>query len=267
MAPVRRLLVGALGLCAVVMSACGPGHPGSALATPSPDPVSKHNPAGSSISIDLAGPPPLVLQDTSPDQLAAQVHLTIGSYDPATRNVAELSIVFLHDGHWVQFVRGERLTCNGIPLPGPGTAFDLQVPAETIGGKQVSCTYTSGAKSATFSFTVPPAPTILSPADGSRISRSRAAPVHFNVGGQNTMFYIIAIGVSSKSWMYPFGDPPSHGAGNAPAQATLDTTTLAAGPGSINLRQSFTLADLRGPGFHGVDGNGEAFQVVSVTWA
>jgi hypothetical protein len=175
--------------------------------------------------------------------------------------------VFLHQGHWVQFVRGERLSCNGTTLPGPGTAFDLKVPAETIGAKPIACTYTSGARSATLVFTAPPTPTILSPADGSRIGRSHATPVRFQVGGQNTMFYITALGPGTKSWVFPFGDPPTRAAGNPPTQATLDTSALSAGPGSITLVQSFTLADLRGPGFQHVDGNGDGVQTLSITWA
>ena len=124
----------------MVLSACGSSaqisstvRPSSALTTPGASPGSKPTTAGSTTIIDQAGPPPVILQDTSPDQLAAQVHLTIGGYDPATQNLAELSIVFLHQGHWAQFVRGERLSCNGITLQGAGTTFDLQVPAETIG--------------------------------------------------------------------------------------------------------------------------------------
>jgi len=259
MAPPRRLLAGAIGISALLLVACTPVHPSSAVTTSGASPVSKPSAAGSTTIVDQAGPPPLVLEDTSPDQLAAQVHLTIGGYDPAAKNIAELAIVFLHQGRWVQFVRGERLTCNGIWLPGPGTAFDLKVPAETIGGKQVACTYTSGARSATLVFTAPPTPTILSPADGSRVGRSHATLVRFQVGGQNTMFYITALGPGTKSWVFPSGSPPT--------QATLDTSALAAGSGSITLVQSFTLVDMRGAGFQRVEGNGEAVEVVSVTWA
>ena len=217
--------------------------------------------------IDQAGPPPVVLDDTSPGQLAAQVHLAMGGYDPASRNLAELSIVFLHEGRWVKFVRGERLSCNGISLPGPGTAFDLKLPADTIGGKQVVCRYTSGAKSATLLFTAPPVPAILSPADGSLVARGRATLVRFKVGGQNTMFYITALGRGTKNWIFPWGDPPTGTTGNPPAEATLDTHGLAAGSGSIGLVQSFNLADLRGPDFQRVEGNGEGVEMISVTWA
>lgn len=253
-------------LFAVLIAACTPVHLGSALATPSISPSTKPSAAGSITVIDQAGPPPLVLADTSPGQLAAQIHLAIGGYDPASQNLAELSIVFLHQGRWVQFVRGERLTCNGITLPGPGTAFDLKAQTETIAGKQVSCTYTSGARSATLIFTVPPRPIILSPPDGSEIRRSHATLVRFNAGGQNTMFYITALGQGTKSWVFPFGDPPTRGTGNPSTNATIDTSALAAGSGSITLVQSFTLVGVRGVGFQHVEGNGDAVQVISVTW-
>lgn len=267
MASSRRPLAGVIVFSAVLIAACTPVHPGSAQTSTRSSPASKPSSDRSTTIVDEAGPPPLVLEDTSPDQLAPQVHLTIGGYDPATQNLAELSIVFLHQGRWVQFVRGERLTCNGITLPGPGTSFDLKVPAETIAGKQVTCTYTSGARSATFAFTAPPMPTVLSPAAGSHISRSHSTAVRFQVGGQNTMFYITALGPTTKSWAYPWGDPPTRGTGNPPSQATLDTSALSSGLGSITLVQSFTLADIRGPGFQRIEGTGDAVHVVSVIWA
>ena len=267
MASSRHWLAGAVALSALVVGACTPVHPASVLTTPGTSSVSRPSAAGSTMIIDQAGPPPLVLDDTSPGQLAAQVHLAIGGYDPASRNVAELSIVFLHEGRWVKFVRGERLSCNGISLPGPGTAFDLKLPADTIGGKQVVCGYTSGAKSATLLFTVPPVPAILSPADGSLVARGRATLVRFNVGGQNTMFYITALGTGTKNWIFPWGDPPTGATANPRTEATLDTHALAAGSGSITLVQSFNLADLRGPDFQRVEGNGEGVAVISVTWA
>jgi len=267
-----RLAAGGLSL--LVLSACGSSaqisstvRPSSALTTPGASPGSKPTTAGSTTIIDQAGPPPVILQDTSPDQLAAQVHLTIGGYDPATQNLAELSIVFLHQGHSAQFVRGERLSCNGITLQGAGTTFDLQVPAETIGGKQIACTYTSGARSATLVFTAPPTPTILWPVDGSRIDRSHATLVRFQVGGQNTMVYITALGPGTKSWVFPFGVPPTLRTGSPPTQATLDTSALSAGSGSITLSQSFALADIPGAGFQRVDGNGDGVQVIAVTWS
>ena len=265
MAPAHRLLAGALALSAVLIAACAPARPGSTLTTPGASPGSKSSGAGRFTTIDQVGPAPVVLANTAPDQLAAQVHLTMGGYDPATPGIAELSIVFLHGGHWVSFVRGERVTCNGLPLLGPG--FDMKVPAETIGGKPMVCTYTSGASSASLTFTAPPAPAILSPTDRATIVRSHATLVRFRAGGQNTMFYITALASGTKSWVYPWGDPPTRGTANPPAQATIDTSLLAAGSGSITLVQSFTLVDLRGAGFQRVDGNGDAVNVVSVTWA
>ena len=255
-----------MALFAVLIAACTPVHPGSALTTSSISPSTKPSAARSITIIDQAGPPPVVLADTSPDQLAAEIHLTIGGYDAASQNLAELSIVFLHQGRWVQFVRGERFVCNGLTLPGPGTAFDLRVPAEAIAGKQVSCTYTSGARSATLVFIAPPRPIILSPADGSEIRRSHATLVRFKAGGQNTMFYITALGQGTKSWVFPFGDPPIREMGNPPTNATLDTNALAAGSGTITLVQSFTLVDVLGAGFQHVEGNGDAVQVISVRW-
>ncbi len=81
-----------------------------------------------------------------------------------------------------------------------------------------------------------------------------------------TMFYITALGQGTKSWVFPFGNPPTRGTGNPSTTATLDTNALAAA-GSITLVQSFALLDVRGAGFQHIDRTGDAVQVISVRWA
>ncbi len=238
-------------LAALLVAACGAGPTTSArvatsaaspqtTASPSPRP-SPANSAGSFSIIDVAGPPALILKDTSPGQLAVSLNLSVGGYDASTRNLTELAIMFTSRGRWVQ-----------------GGTFDLKVSTDTFAGKLVTCTYMSGRSSATITFTAPVAPAILSPRENVELARSVRTAVTFRISGHSTMFYVIALGRSSKAWSYP--------AGSSPTRALLDTSAFAPGPGFVALNQSFDLPDLRGTGFQSLDAHGQATQQNSVTW-
>jgi hypothetical protein len=247
-----RALAALAALCLV--SGCAPGAATSTGAA--------NNPASSSPTpytiVDNAGPPAIVLKDTSPGQLDLSLSLTIGGYDAATRDVTELDIVFMHQRRAVQFVAGEHITCNGLTVPGLGANFNLKVPSETFSGKLVTCTYSSGKTSATFSFTSPLAPAILSPQDGARVARGTQTPVRYRVSPDGS-YYVIALGPSQKAWT------PTSAA--LPDPALLNTSAFSAGPGSIVLNQYFTLTDLRGPAFHSVQqSSGTAVYAIAVTW-
>jgi hypothetical protein len=183
--------------------------------------------------------------------------MTVGGYDAATTDTTELDVVFASQGRTVRFVAGERLVCNGLDLPNYGTNFDLKVPAALFSGKLVTCTYTSRARAATFTFTAPLAPAILSPQDGAQVARSRQTPVTFRLS-PDWAFYVIALGPSTKAWT-PTALPQ-------PNPVLLNTSALSPGPGSVALNQFFTLSDLRGPEFQAVDGRGQATYAIQVTW-
>ncbi len=253
---------------ALLVAACGAGPATSTrvvtnaaspqtTASPSPRP-SPANSTGSFSIIDIAGPPALILKDTSPGQLAVSLNLSVGGYDASTRDVTELAISFFSQGRRVQLVADERVTCNGIALPRGGGTFDVKVSTDTFAGKLVTCAYMSGRSSATITFTAPVAPAILSPKANVELARSSRTAVTFRIGGHSTMFYVIALGPSSKAWSYP--------AGSSPTRALLDTSAFAPGPGFVALNQFFDLPDLRGPGFQSLDAHGQATQQNSVTW-
>lgn len=208
--------------------------------------------------IDVAGPPALILKDTSPGHLAVSLHLSVGGYDASTRNLTELAIMFSSQGRWVQFVADESVTCNGIALPRGGGTFDVKVPSDTFAGRLVTCTYMSGRSSATIAFTAPVAPAILSPQENVEIARSPRTAVTFRIGGRSTMFYVIALGPNTKAWSEP--------AGTRPTQALLDTSAFSPGPGFVALNQFFDLPDLHGTGFQALEAHGQATQQISVTW-
>lgn len=215
--------------------------------------------AGRITIVDQAGPPPIVLADSSPGNLAVSVYLMAGGYDAASRNISELAIGFSAQGHPVQFVGSETVICNGAVLPRGGGTFDTKLPTENLAGKQLTCTYKASTHTASFTFTAPPALSIVSPLEQATVARSSRTLIRFQVGGNSTMFYVIALGANQKAWTYPVGSTPT--------QATVDTSAFSPGRGSITLSQSFTLSDLHGTGFASVDGHGDAVQQNAVTWA
>jgi hypothetical protein len=189
--------------------------------------------------------------------LALSLSLQLGRYDAATRDTAEMDITFSHQGHAVKLVAGEHISCDGVALPSYGTNFDVKWPAEVVSGHVVTCTYTSGNASATFTFTAPLAPAILSPQEGALVSRSRYTLVSYRIS-QAWAFYAIALGPSIKAWT-PW-------AAGQPNPVTLDTSGFPPGGGSLALNQFFTLADLRGPAFGSVEGRGGAQYAIQVSW-
>ncbi len=239
--------------CAATSAATAP----SATSTTSPSP-SPGISTGSNGVVDLAGPPPIILTDSSARHLALSLHLTVGGYDASTRNTTEIGIGFSSQGRAVRFAADERMTCNGAAGIRGGGGFDFKLPTEALAGKAVSCTYTSGKTSATVTFTTPVALAILSPQEHAQVTRGKSTVVRFRVGGSNTMFYAIALGPNTKSWTYPVGNPPT--------QAILDTSAFAPGKGFIALSQHFSLPDLHGAGFASLDGQGTAAQQIEVAW-
>lgn len=246
--------------CAAVGTASTRLTPNSSNPRSSPAPSPRTSPANSGemfSTIDTAGPPPLVVQDTSPGHLALSLYLSVGGYDASTRDVTEVAISFSSLGRSVQFVADETVTCNGIALSRGGGTFDVKVPTDALAGKPVMCRYTSGQSSATMAFTMPVAPAILSPKDNMSLARSTRTAVAFRVGAHSTMFWVIALGPSKKAWSYP-----AAGA----TQVLLDTSAFSPGPGFIALNQFFDLPDLHGSGFQSVEVHGQAIQQNSVTW-
>src|SRR5690348_12706051 len=62
------------------------------------------------------GPSPIVLADTSPAQLSVAVLLNSGGYTDESRSKTLLDISFQHGGRPVQFVKGEKVACDGVEL-------------------------------------------------------------------------------------------------------------------------------------------------------
>jgi hypothetical protein len=245
----------------ILMSGCASNHPASTSThsvtiidnippCPTPATLSPDSTAG-------PGSCPIILTDTSPGQLDLSLNLMIGGYEADTRDTVELNITFTHQGHTVQFVAGEHISCNGFPIQGYGANFNGKASTAVFAGQPVTCIYTSGDTSATFSFTAPLAPAILSPQEHARVTRSAHTPVRYRIS-QDQPFYVIALGPNTKAWTTT--------AANQPNPATLDTSAFQPGDGAIALNQLFTLTDLSAPDFQSAQGQGSAEYEMPVSW-
>ncbi len=217
--------------------------------------------AGTSRSQSDIGAPPILLRDPSPGQLAAYINVTIGGYEPTTRETTSVGLSFSSNGRLVQFAGHERLTCNGtaVPLQKQVTSFQVaQAPTSTLEGHPFSCTYSAGGISATLLLTIPSAPVIRSPQDFAQVPRSTNTLITYEARG-GKLLGIVALGPGAKAIAHL--DTPRL------LQATVNTSAFTTGAGSISLTQMLDLQVTQtGTPFKSLSAGGTAMTMVAVTW-
>jgi hypothetical protein len=205
-----------------------------------------------------AGPSPVVLSDTSAGRLDVFVRLTMGGYDPATRDRTMIDVNFEHGAHPVRFVADEHVVCGGLALQRFTGAFEGTLPTASIAGTVMTCAYTSGEHSAPISFRVPQAPVILAPRDREQVPHGANTAVRYTAEPDPTM-WVIAISPRAKAVAKPDS--------MTPAGATIDTTALLTGAGTIAITQpGLPLHELQATQFQSVTGGATAATVVVVEW-
>jgi hypothetical protein len=204
------------------------------------------------------GPSPVVLADTSPGQLQVSVMLSTGGYDVATRENTRIDVAFSAGGHPVKFVSGERVTCDSVGLIQYTGTFEGTFVTAVIAGKPLTCRYLHGAKSSSIEISVPKRFVVLSPREHDVIPRGTRTVVTFDAATSSGLWGVVALGPMSKAVAHP--DAITAG------QATLDTTGLQAGTGSL----AFTLQPgqlrLAAPEFKAVSGSAQSSTMIAVTW-
>jgi hypothetical protein len=200
----------------------------------------------------------ITLKDTSPGKLDARVMVTLGAYDTSTRDTTTVDVRFLVGNRLVRMTGDERLVCNNASLQRYAGSFELQAATSTLAGKEMTCTYTSGASAGTIAFTMPAAPIILAPHDGSSVTRSTQTIVRYRVADGITPA-VVATGVNNKAIASP-------GATNA-SQATLNTSAFAAGSGQIVLTQATATIAAQNTGFKTLMVQTSAITTIAVLWA
>jgi hypothetical protein len=219
------------------------------------------NSAGTSRSQSDIGAPPILLRDPSPGQLAAYINVTIGGYEPTTRETTSVGLSFSSNGRLVQFAGHERLMCNGtaVPLQNQVASFQVaQAPTSTLEGHHFSCTYSAGGISVTLMLTIPSAPVIRSPQDLAQVPRSTITLITYEARG-GKLLGIVALGPGAKAIARL--DTPRM------MQATVNTSTFPTGAGSLSLTQMLDLQVTQtGTPFKSLGAGGTAMTMVAVTW-
>lgn len=230
--------LGAIGI-AVVVIGCGGGQTG--------------------LNGSEVGPSPIVLKDTSPGQLTVFVALNMGGYDAATRDKTLVDVNFQHGGRLVEFIAGERVTCNDVALKRFTGSFEGEFLTASIAGKSMSCVYKSRQQSAPFTVGVPQALVILAPLDHEQVRRSPHTTVRYS-GGLETNLWVVALSTNAKA-VAQSNDITA-------TSATLDTRALGAGEGSIALTDpsSLPLTAIQGAQFQSDGGSARRMTMVAVVW-
>ncbi len=250
------LLVGSL------LVGCAARQPGGAQSGDTTRPEASASPQenSSSTSIDQSVPP-VLLSNPSPGQLEVSVNVSMGGYDPSTRDITSISLGFQSGGRPVQFTGQEHLVCNGTDLMAHDrdAIFEMTSgPTSALEGQTITCTYSAGGVSATFALTIPQAPAILSPRDQAQVRRAAKTLITYEArGGQ--LLGIVALGPENKAIARL--DTPG------PGQATVDTSAFSAGAGSLSLTEALEphITQMGTP-FKALDASGMGLTVVNVIW-
>jgi hypothetical protein len=204
-----------------------------------------------------AGPSPVVLADTSPAQFQVGVFVSMGGYDRSSRDGAMVDINFTAGGHPVRFTRNEGVACNGTALTRYVGSFEGIFRLDAIAGKPMTCVYVWGSESASITMQVPRKLVIMTPREGETVARSAGTGVTFDANS-NAALTVVAIGPNAKAWTQPTG-PSSTG-------ATLDTSRVGSGSGSISMTQQLDLTGIRAPAFRSVSGRANLMTMIEVAW-
>lgn len=229
----------ALAFMAVAFSACcGPSH---------------------DLLSSQAEPSPVVLADTSASQLAVSVAVNMGGYDDSTRDKTSIDVFLQHNGRPVQFIEGEHVDCGGVPLTRFTGSFEAGYSTAAIAGRVMTCAYTSGQQSATFTFGVPQPLGVLSPREHERVPHGPNTVIKYGGGADNTL-WVVAISPSAKAFAKPDAITAT--------SATLDTSPLLTGDGSITLTDpnNVPLAELQGSQFQSIAGSSRRVTSIAVLW-
>jgi hypothetical protein len=216
-------------------------------------PTAQGNSGPSSVESD-AGPPPIVLADTSPKNLAATIGISMGGYDSASAGTTTIAILFFSGTRAVQFQRGETVACHGDRPQLLSTSFYALYPTASVAGAPFVCVYTSGKTTAQLRFTIPAAPTILTPTAGATVQRSTTTAIHYRAAG--TISGIVALGRTNKAIAHLYAN----------GMASVDTNHFATGPGSIALTQFPTVVNATAPAFASIQAGCSAIAYNNVTW-
>jgi hypothetical protein len=205
-----------------------------------------------------AAPSPVVLADTSPGQLQIGVFISLGGYEQSNRNTAMVDINFTSGGRQVRFVRSETVSCNGIALTRYVGAFEGRYQIDAIAAKTMTCAYFWDAGSTSITVQVPRKLVIFTPSAAEAVVRSTHTDVNYDADPSAAPWAVVAISAEAKASALPSATSSSH--------ASIDTSHLTPGPGSIAITQQLDLDGIQAPAFQAVTGRANLMTMIQVVW-
>lgn len=210
---------------------------------------------------------PTVLSDTRPANLNLIVVVQDMIPDASLQPAVNVTFLFQTDsGRAVRLVKGETVACNGTALCNDDSSFDGNLPFPDDPSAPISCTYTSGAATASLSFTLPPTPVILSPKAGDTVTRAKNFTVLYTPGSgrgiQATADNGMEQGKTTSGVPVTGLQQPDNG-----RYGPLDTTQLQPGTGRVTLDREYAPRTLSDTGFRAAQLNMRVDGAAAVTWA
>jgi hypothetical protein len=178
---------------------------------------------------------PVSPADTSPGAL--DVKISVLDIYPQNNDLAVV-MQFLSGGQVVQFSGGETVTCNNVTLPFNAlfSGYSDRVPQVAPGGKY-RFVYTRNGTPTTVEVTAPARPVILTPAAGAQVTRTTSMTIGYVAGSGQAVTGGASDATSSAGGAGP-NEQPDNG-----QYTGLNTTTLAAGTGSVSVARILRFPD------------------------
>jgi hypothetical protein len=133
-------------------------------------------------------------------------------------------VQFFKGGKFVQLSGNAAIACNGVPLTWNGLGYAERVPLVPPGGTY-TITHARAAVTTTMNVTVPPRPTITTPASGANATRSAAFEIVYPPGGGTS----VRPGAHGPAGGLTGASQPDDGT------ATVDASGTGAGAGTVSL--------------------------------
>jgi hypothetical protein len=213
------------------------------------------------------GVPPVIVHNPAPGTLSVDVSVEVNQGIQDTQSMTDVGLGFYQGQNVVQFAGSERVTCNGtdLPLKDRAAFFELiHAPTAQVVGMTVRCAYAAGGTVAAFAVQLPEPPAITSPTAGAHVSRAAQTIVTYRCDPAScTLRGIVALATDQGKPGKTIAQLETPG----PQQATLDTSILPVGPGSIVLTGNMKLPiTTSGAAFASTSGTGDISFPVAVTW-
>ncbi len=207
----------------------------------------------------------ITLDNTAPSNI--DLALTVGIIRPLApehRRFELLPAYYYQQSQIIHFTHGEKLQCNGMPLPMDTSSsyISTTLPAS---GTVMTCAYVSPQGQASFSFTVPELVTLISPVPNATVTRSEHTPLAFGPTPACKALGVV-LGYQDPQQAVRRGSTQEAPNGCA-AHQSVNTLALPAGPGSVGVVELVNNDTVtKNAGFHSLSLTVSTKVEAPVTW-